>query len=265
MKVVGLVTDKGNRELSPSDRVLIEPLKKYGFKAEPAVWDDNKTEWGMYDLLIVRSCWNYYQKYREWLEWLDGLMAKNTKVWNPIEIMKWNSHKSYLLELEQRGAKIVPSKMAKAGENLQGKDTIIKPLVGAGAHNLRRIKNQAKLEDDCLVQPYIKEVQNGEYSLVFFNKQYSHGIIKMPKKNDFRVNFAFGGSAELAKIPFEYIQQAMRVLKLIPSPLLYARVDGVIKDNEFLLMELELIEPYLFFDLCPQGAASFAKVLYEFN
>lgn len=264
MKRVGLVTDRDNKKLSPSDQLLIEPLERYGLIAEPVVWDDKKTDWESFDRLIIRSCWNYYRQYEKWLDWLDNLKAKNIIVWNQIEVMKWNSHKSYLLDLEQKGVKIIPTRIAKAGERVEDEDLVIKPLVGARAHNLKRTQ-KIKLKEDSLVQPFVSEIQEGEYSLVFVNNKYSHGVIKKPKKKDYRVNFAFGGTAQLIEVPREYIVTAEEILNLIPSRLLYARVDGVIKNYEFLLMELELIEPHLFFDLYPNGAVNMVKALEKFN
>jgi hypothetical protein len=248
MKLAGLVTDRENKNLSVSDRLLIEPLAQTGFIAEPAVWDDQKTDWTKYDVLIFRSCWNYYHKYQEWLKWLDGLAALGVKAYNPIEVLRWNSHKSYLLDLEKQAVKIVPTSLVKAGEIVQGTNLIVKPAVGANSYQVRKV-NKFKASEDFLVQPYLDEVKLGELQLIFINKQYSHGVIKFPKR------------IELIDIPETIVNQARKILNYISSPLLYARVDGLIQGDQFLLMELELIEPHLFLDLYPPAAEKFAASL----
>jgi hypothetical protein len=102
-------------------------------------------------------------------------------------------------------------------------------------------------QGDVLVQQFMTEVQDeGEWSLIFFDKKFSHAVLKRARVNDFRVQDNFGGTYAVLDPPQLALDQAHQILTLIPELLLYARVDGIISQNKFLLMELELIEPVLF-------------------
>jgi len=103
----------------------------------------------------------------------------------------------------------------------------------------------------------------GEWSLLFFNKQFSHGVLKKPKSDDFRVQNDFGGTAERTEVPLFVREQAEQWLKLIKEPLLYTRVDGVVSNGKFVLMELELIEPVLFLKEDEQAPVRFANEIVK--
>jgi glutathione synthase/RimK-type ligase-like ATP-grasp enzyme len=133
----------------------------------------------------------------------------------------------------------------------------VKPCISAGAQNTlivnkdnlnERIEEIGQLlkAEDYIVQPFVKEIKNGEWSFLFFNSQYSHCSLKTPKKDDFRVQHYHGGTISYPTPSPLHIEQAGTYLKSLPQSTLYARVDGVIVNNSFELMELELIEPYLF-------------------
>jgi hypothetical protein len=129
--------------------------------------------------------------------------------------------------------------------------------------------NEAQaLADDLLrgpgvmVQEFMEEVSTrGEWSLVFFSGQFSHAVVKTPKAGDFRVQHDFGGSEHSAQPPDSVIQAASRAIAAVESVPLYARVDGVESGGQFLLMELELIEPVLFLKLAEGAADRFAEVI----
>ncbi|MCJ7934099.1 MAG: hypothetical protein MUW56_10805 [Chryseobacterium sp.] len=136
---------------------------------------------------------------------------------------------------------------------------VVKPCVSAGAQNTVavgrddfnersvEIENLLKVQD-YMVQPFVEEIKNGEWSFIFFNGKYSHCSLKTPKQGDFRVQHYHGGSISYPTPDSKHIEQAGTYLKSLPQPTLYARVDGVLINNLFSLMELELIEPYLFLD-----------------
>lgn len=285
MKRVGLVTDRKKKDLSGSDQLLIEPLKKAGFIAEAVVWDDPRVDWQKYAVLILRSCWDYPLKYGKWLAWLDGLKALKTKVWNPLETVGWSLNKKYLIELQTKGVRIVPTLLVQQGGEAQipwvlpamgWEDWVMKPAVGNEAIKVKRFKHSLLEKGviyggtilktgDLLIQKYMPQITQGEYSLIFINKKYSHGVLKLPKAGDFRSNYKFGGEPKLITVPKEIIEQGQQVVDAVEKPLLYARVDGVMDGPIFRLMELELIEPHLFFDLYPSGADEMARALYELN
>lgn len=263
MTKVALVTDKENRRGVGGDRLLIGAFKKVGIKAEFKAWEDRRVKWREYDGVIIRSCWNYHQKYKEWLEWLDGLMAINAKVWNPVEILKWNSNKSYLLELKAKGVKAVPTLWLKAGEpwpelkTLTTEQWVLKPLIGAagaGVELLSPVGWGKPLNEDRLLQPLMREIYQGHYSLVFLNRKFSHGVIRIPKPGEYRTNYAFGSVQKRVVMDKTIIDQAREILERVDGRLLYARVDGIIRENQLVLMELELCEPYLSLELDDEAA-----------
>lgn len=184
-----------------------------------------------------------------------------------MEIIRWNSHKRYLKEIAQKGPPVIPAEYLNKGTvfgshyfDLFGTDKLVlKPCVSAGAQNTLivdrnnyhiRIDEIGKFlkADDYIIQPFVEEIKNGEWSFLFFNGKYSHCVLKTPKQGDFRVQHYHGGSISYPTPNPLHIEQAEAYVKSLPQSVLYARVDGVVINSSFVLMELELIEPYLFFN-----------------
>jgi len=184
-----------------------------------------------------------------------------------VRVVRWNLHKKYLLELSQQGATLPPTLWVQQKSSIAlslilnengWKRAVVKPAISATAHNTfvttveEAILHQKSFieqvqQGDVLVQQFMTEVQDeGEWSLIFFDKKFSHAVLKRARVNDFRVQDNFGGTYAVLDPPQLALDQAHQILTLIPELLLYARVDGIISQNKFLLMELELIEPVLF-------------------
>ena len=155
-------------------------------------------------------------------------------------------------------------------------EIIVKPAISASAMGVIRIPvaeaeqrqvevNKLLSSSDILIQPLMPQISDGEMSLVFIGKKYSHSVLKKPKDGDFISNIEYGGTETIIQPNPEIISQAENIVNLIPGPLLYARVDGIIVDGKFMLMELELIEPHLFFDLVPQAAPRFVGALQSYS
>jgi len=124
---------------------------------------------------------------------------------------------------------------------------------------------EEKRNFSLMVQPFIRQiVSQGEWSLVFLDGGYSHAVLKKPADGDYRVQQQHGGSLTPATPPPELIAQAAKALAAVPSPWLYARVDGCVLDAEFTLMELELIEPELFFRSQKGAAERLAKAIAKY-
>ena len=270
--------------LNDDDRLLVTALDKQGITAVPAVWDSRDMAWGDFQGVLVRSCWDYHRRLPEFLEWIarlerDGL---GRVLWNPPELLRWNSHKSYLRDLAARGVAIVPTRWLARGEPCglaevlrhEGwGEAVVKPTVSASASGTwsttltGAASNQPKLDEmlrsgDVLVQPLVPEVRDpGEWSLVFFQGRFSHAVLKRPAAGDYRVQWEFGGSADTRKPSRKLIVDAERVLAAVPGDPLYARVDGVARDGKLVLMELELIEPHLFFAWDARAATRLAKAI----
>lgn len=250
---------------SDEDAALIDFLTRKGLQVVPTIWNDANTDWSSFGVAVIKSPWDYHNHLPAFLAWLRQLAEWGVKVLNPVEIIVWNSDKHYLQHIAQKGLPVIPAAYLEKGAIFNEHffklfDTdklVIKPCVSAGAQNTIRVsKNnlhehiqqvqQFLQEQDYMVQPFVEEINNGEWSFLFFNGQYSHCVLKTPKQNDFRVQHSHGGSISYPAPNPVHVEQAAKYLQHLSQPTLYARVDGVIIHNTFQLMELELIEPYLF-------------------
>lgn len=247
------------------DAELLAFLSRKGLDATTAIWNDRSIDWTKYDVIVLKSTWDYHDNIREFYGWLDQLKQQHLKVLNPVDIVKWNSNKRYLKEISDKGFPVIPSLFLKDGSyvddslfaHFKADDLVVKPCVSAGANNTIKLnrKNIADKseslknlirEEDYLVQPFVKEINEGEWSYLFFNGHFSHCILKTPKPGDFRVQHHHGGTISFPQPETKHIEQAEKFIRAFADETLYARVDGVIINDDFNLMELELIEPYLF-------------------
>lgn len=280
MKTILCATCESIPNLTGDDQALIGPLAERGIEARAAVWSDRRVPWQKADAVVVRSCWDYHLRRKEFLGWISALEQAGVRVWNPPAMLRGNADKIYLRELERKGVPIVPTLWPEAGFELQQelrkrnwKKAVVKPRVSATAYRTvltasEEANHTQPLVDDLLhgpgvmVQEFLEEVNTrGEWSLIFFAGQFSHAVIKTPKAGDFRVQHDFGGSERIAEAPQSLIQAATRVIAAVESTPLYARVDGVERAGHFLLMELELIEPALFLKLAEGAAERFAEAI----
>jgi len=266
------------------DHLLYEPLNKLGWKAQQVSWKSKDIDWNDYDSVIVRSTWDYQDEPEKFLKVLEQINDSKAVLLNDIEVMKWNMNKNYLFDLAKKGVSIPPTllldeydynKISKSFNEFQCDEIVIKPLISASAFNTFRIrKNNLNDYNDnlqstfrnrsFLIQPFLTSIiDEGEYSLFYFGGKYSHTILKTPKTEDFRVQEEHGGILKLVEPEKQMKSVAENSLKFIPK-LLYARIDlaRTEKDN-FVLMELELIEPSLYFNMAPESAAFFAQVFHE--
>lgn len=236
--LIALVTWRGLPELAADDRLLRDALVRRGHGVRAVVWDDPSVEWRAFDAIVVRSTWDYHKRadeFRAWLDRMDGL-----PLWNPPAVLRWNTHKSYLLDLQARGIEIVPTLFVPRGSSY-----IVKPAVSATAFRTERHETDV----DLLVQPFVPEiVEQGELSFVFFVGRFSHAVRKRAAGGEFRVQSEFGGSAERFEPSQPLIEQAAQIASALGDAWLYARIDCVERDGRLILMELEATEPSLFLD-----------------
>jgi glutathione synthase/RimK-type ligase-like ATP-grasp enzyme len=262
------------------DKLLIEPLKLLGWLAEEISWRNEKINWTDFDAVIVRSTWDYQNDFEKFLKVLDKINT-SAHLENDLELMKWNMNKKYLFDLEQNGVRIVDTlwksnfnlnEIEKSFEIFNSPEIIIKPNISANADNtfrltkekLSEIKNELEtiyLNRELMVQPFLKNIiDEGEYSLFFFDGKFSHSVIKKPKENDFRVQEEHGGNIQFKNVSTEMISIAENIINKLSTIPLYGRVDLVRADNdEFALMELELIEPSLYLNKDVQSPLRLAK------
>lgn len=262
--------------IHPDDAHLAVSLQRLGIEPTACVWNDPTVDWSMFDAVLMRSTWDYFKHYADFRRWLDRLPVPTI---NNKELLRWNSDKRYLLELAKHGIDIIPTQLLTAPQlqqtlaDMPAQEVVVKPTVsGTAQHTARgssddalfqQVVAQLPLEFDYLVQPYLPEVvSDGEWSLLFFDGEYSHAVIKRPATGDYRVQSEFGGTAQAIEPDATLIASAKRALTAAAAighaDAAYARVDGVICKGRFLLMELEMIEPCLHFEGRREAAERFA-------
>ena len=282
MKIAILTCEK-LPHLNPEDQNIIPELAKYNIEARAVIWDDKAITWTDFDYLIFRNTWDYFEKETEFKTWLDQIEKLGIKTLNPIAIIQQNIHKFYLRDLEQQGITILPTVFVDTTENLDlatiipahWKKAVIKPAFSAGSYltevfdfaEIATINEKYKTiatEKELLLQEFMPEIQTlGETSFIFFNKKFSHAVNKKPVAGDFRVQSLFGGQYTLVEPNKELIEKAKKIIATFPEPLLYARVDGIIINNELHLMEIECIEPDLYFNLSENALEQFVATIVE--
>lgn len=259
-------------ELPPSDRALAAALAETGCAARAAIWSDPKIAWTTFDAVIVRSCWDYHLRVEGFLGWIARLEREKIKILNSPELIRWNADKIYLTELAAKGVKIPDTIIVPPGNEVELAEVcasrgwttaVVKPRISASAYQTQR-RSSGLARGPVLVQEFISAVESaGEWSLIYYDHQFSHAVIKRPRAQDFRVQKEFGGSAQAATPPASAVDLGNVVLKTLENRSVFARVDLVVEHDCVWLMELELIEPELFLDLVPEAANRLASVIRE--
>lgn len=248
---------------------------------DAVVWDDEAVDWRAYDAVVVRSCWDYHLAPARFRAWVDLLDEAGVTLWNPPALLRWNADKHYLLDLERAGIPVVPTAWLRRADaeqlpeflgGLAWPEVVMKPAVSASAFRTVRVRCDRRdralaaarhiLEHgDLLVQPFLETVvSEGEWALMFFDGVYSHAVLKQPAEGDFRVQQEWGGRDAPATPAAVMLDAAQRAVGLAGASL-YARVDGVAHQGAFLVMELELIEPFLFFSSAAAATRRFADAI----
>jgi glutathione synthase/RimK-type ligase-like ATP-grasp enzyme len=259
--------------LPVGDRRLVDALVTIGFEVEVVDWKDDGREWNGFDAVIVRSCWDYHLYVEKFLEWVGRLESSGVVVVNAPELIRWNASKRYLGELAAGGAVIPETIFVDDAEEIdlgavcaarEWREAVVKPVVSASAHRTER-RNSGIVLGPAIVQRFIEAIESeGEWSLVFVGGEYSHAVNKKPAAKDFRVQVEHGGTVIGGEAPAIALQFAARVLKLLPRPAVFARVDVVVDCGRIWLMELEVIEPELYLEMAAGAAGRLAAVIREY-
>ncbi len=262
---VALATAASLPALDPDDALLVPALAAVGVEAVPAVWDEPSVDWARFDLVVVRSTWDYVPRREQFVAWAQAVPC----LANPADVVTWNTDKRYLRDLAAAGVPVVPTTWLQPGDAYAppAGEHVVKPAVSAGARDTARYAagqdSTAHVERlltegrTVMVQPYLRGVDTeGETALVSFAGRHSHAARKAPVLTPdledpdlVEISAATPTAAQLA-----LAEQALAAVPL-DGPLLYARVDVVPgPDGQPVVIELELTEPSLF--LATSGGAA---------
>jgi glutathione synthase/RimK-type ligase-like ATP-grasp enzyme len=246
------------------------------------LWDSAEVRWEEFDAVVLRSCWEYHLRTEEFLNWIALMDQRDIPLWNPPGVVRANADKRYLKGLAAEGVPVAPTvwletnddfDLASIMEQHGWSEAVVKPVVSMSAYRTwvttpsRAASDEAEIRErlhrsGVMIQRFVPEVQTrGEWSFVFFMKEYSHGVLKLPKPGDFRVQQDFGGRIAGSSPSPQLIEQAQKIVRGVKEPLLYARVDAVEVGGELILMELELIDPVLFLGRDEGAASRFADAI----
>ena len=291
MPHVALVTVQAARATDEDLAPLATALRDAGAQVSIVDWDDAAVDWSQFDVSVLRSCWDYTERYVEFLIWAERV-SHLTRLLNPFETVRWNTDKHYLGELERAGIAIVPSRFIEPGADATAAlqafldeyrgcaELVVKPAIGAGSRDTQRHAREAtdaitahverllNADRSVLLQPYLDRVDEaGETALIHFDGEYSHSIRKGPllRRGEGSTDSLYAPEQIDAREPAaDERALAARVLKALPIAEVpaYARVDLIrAADGTPALLELELAEPSLFFLHAPGSAERFATVL----
>ena len=276
---VAIASCQNPPEPDPDEALLLGALRGAGLDASVLAWDDARAQAALaqQDLVVLRSTWNYHEHVDAFVAWTARIGA-TTRVLNPPRIVAWNAKKTYLAELEGRGVDIVPTEFVVRGQERDvisvfaergWEQVVIKPVVSAGSFRTERFSREELpaaqvfldglvADRDAMVQRWMPSVETyGERSLVWIDGEVTHAIRKTPR-------FAGGVEQVSGEVPIADDERAFAERALAPfaTELLYARVD-MVRDTEGVLriMELELIEPSLFFQQSPRALARFVAAI----
>jgi len=283
-RTVALVTSAELADLEPDDRSLLASLRELGIEARPAVWDDPGVDWAGYDLVVVRTPWDYPSRRAEFVAWAESV----PRLANPADLLRWNTDKHYLRDLGSAGVPVPVTTWFEPGgparQLPRHGECVVKPVVSAGARDTARYDlaepAQAKAARrhveallaagrPAMLQPYLGGVDElGEAALVFLGGRFSHAVTKAALLEPARAADPDRRPAPRITprdVSGTELEVARRVLDAVPGGghrLLYARVDLIPgKDGAPVLLELEITEPALFLDHAPDGPTGFAAAI----
>ncbi len=272
-------------ELDEEIGKLIPAFADLGMDISLVNWRDAADRAHEYAAMLPLFVWDYFEQNEEAFFQAMAKICQKTNLYNPFDVLKWNANKSYLEELENQGAATIPTialdklseaRIIHAMDKLAADKVVIKPVIGGGAWRQvlyergTPFPSQDELPPEgALIQPFINSVSTeGEYSFLYFGGSFSHALNKRPKDGDYRVQSIYGGLEKAYTPTNQERAQARAVLDVLDFTPLYARVDFLRgNDRRLLLIELELIEPYLYLPYAEgeggdnKGAQKLAKAL----
>ncbi|MBI2427531.1 MAG: hypothetical protein HYV29_01795 [Ignavibacteriales bacterium] len=264
------------------DLILRTALEKHRLRVARIDWADKNFDWSSTRIALFRTTWDYFHRFSEFLQWLD-VVSKQTRLINPIELIRWNADKHYLRDLQEKGISIPPTRFIERGERVTLKDlhaemnwkeSVLKPTVSGGGRHTYKLHAENVTEHEeifrslisneaMMLQPYLNSVETkGEIALMVIGGKYTHAVLKRAKPGDFRVQDDFGGTVHHYKPSQAEMQFAEEVVAQCDPLPAYARVDLIFDDqSQSVVSELELIEPELWFRFYPSAAEVLADAI----
>jgi glutathione synthase/RimK-type ligase-like ATP-grasp enzyme len=276
------VTYAGLPVLNADDRRASAALTQLGLQTDAVCWDDPTVDWLRYGAVVLRSTWDYHHRVAEFHAWIDRLEAMGARLWNPPRMLRWNTDKRYLARIAHPQLSPPPTEILDRGSavNLSAlldtrgwDETVMKPAISADGFSTERTSratsdsDQALLDTmltrgDVVIQQLVPEIRTvGEISMMFVGGVFSHAVSKRPRAGEFRVQERFGGQIARTDPPSALRDHALALLTEHAPGCLYARVDSVATADRFVLMEIELVEPSLYFEHDPPSARAFAHAV----
>ena len=271
-----LATSTSNPGLTESDCLYAEALERRGCAVTAAPWDGPAAAFVGAGAVVLRATWGYYRMLEAFRAWTDEIAAK-TRLFNSIDLVRWNLRKDYVAKLAVAGIRVpeshvVPcdvSAIERIFETTGWSRAVVKPATGASGYSVELLQRAtlasqaAGLGEEArtagvVVQEFLPEISEGELSLVYFDGVFSHAIRKRPPPGEFRSNSRYGPTRTAETPPRAVSDQGAACLAVLPELPLYARVDGVVRDGVLIVIEVEVLEPALFMEFAPASADRFA-------
>jgi glutathione synthase/RimK-type ligase-like ATP-grasp enzyme len=264
------------------DRLVAEALAVRGIESQRVSWSRADVDWSSYDAALLRTTWDYFDRFEEFSRWLEHVVAC-TRLINPPDLVRWNVDKHYLRDLQTRGIHVVPTVFIERGSSLtlaelqrthDWPEVVLKPAVSGAARHTYRIDPSTVAahevvlaerlrEEAMLLQPFQRAIlEHGEMTLVVIDGRVTHALRKRAKPGDFRVQDDHGGTVHSHAATREEVMFAERAIAACEPAPIYGRVDMIRDDSGALaVMELELVEPELWFRRAPEAAERLADTL----
>jgi len=272
-----LAVDEATSELTEDDQHFAAALEQHGAHVAPLRWGRAVAPEAV---VVIRSTWDYIDRPTDFAQWLELLEAAHAKVHNSIALLRWNMHKRYLVELARRGVPTVPTRLVHSGEHvdlsilraeLGWHEVVVKPAIGGtarlaehsgrvGLASLQEHLDHMLQREDALIQPFVESIAtSGEISVISIAGEPCLAIRKAPAPGDWRTQTEFDGTAVSVPLTASLEHIATAALGALDTTPAYARIDVTGYASEHRLVELELIEPELFFRFDPTVADRLAQ------
>jgi glutathione synthase/RimK-type ligase-like ATP-grasp enzyme len=264
---------------TPNLEALVNALKAQGMEAVYLPWKTTPLETFIAtDAVLPLCCWDYYDDPGRFLAWIDALEAGGARLLNPPALLRWNVRKTYLLEMAAAGLAVPKTirltdassdAVARAMEQKGWRTAVLKPVSSQNGHGIQKLdranRAQWSVEDmtgDMLLQEFQQDVGAlGETTMTFIDGTFSHAVRRILKPGEWRANPQYGITYERVEVSRDVIDTAQAYVDFLPQTPLYARVDGLVRSTGFMLMELELIDPYLYLEFAPGSADAMARAV----